>query len=128
MDRVLETTGLKSGSKWYHVNDGFYFKVSDSDANRVYLKCVEKNCPCRATMPLTTEQRTTELFIRRAPHNHAPDNNWSRVAALRQRILQRCKEEVTDCRIIFEAECTRTVDGIGLLHHVAHVIVPLSQM
>ncbi|KAG8243758.1 hypothetical protein J6590_038234 [Homalodisca vitripennis] len=50
---------------------------------------------------------TSTQVIRRAAHNHAPDINWPRVAALRQRILRRCTEDVTECRVIVDGECAR---------------------
>ncbi|KAG8246007.1 hypothetical protein J6590_094439 [Homalodisca vitripennis] len=95
MDRVSETAGHKFGSKWYNVNDGFYVKVTDSEASGLFFKCI-RDFPCRATMALTSEIRTLALFIRRAALNQAPDFNWPRVAALRQAT---CTEDMTKCGV-----------------------------
>jgi len=105
---ISEINGRRAGSKYYHRNDGFYFFINSSDSNRAYLKCVDyRNCACTASMPLKPEDRVATDFFVHGVHSHDSDPNLEFELQLRQRILQRCSEEPTEPRIIFDEECAR---------------------
>lgn len=105
MELVSKTDAKRLGEHFYHVNDGYFFKVSDCTGTSVYLKCHKMNCRARATMPLKPSDRTVTSFVVANGHNHEPDHGYSELMQLRRRIMRRCQEGGMNPKLIFEEEC-----------------------
>lgn len=106
MAGVKEVRGVQNATFFYTI-DGLFYRADNSSGNSVFLTCKERGCPSRASMPLVVAERNVNSFIMRYEHNHLPDPNFVGVCGLRQSIVERCKNETTELRRIFDEECAR---------------------
>lgn len=101
---VLEVTG-KNGGKYFTNGNGFYYRIKDKPSNsRWKLSC--KNIKCKGTAALLNPDGDKSI-IAKLPHSCSPDNLLEETNKLREKILQRCKTELTPSNEIFTEETTK---------------------
>ncbi|KAK3921776.1 UDP-N-acetylglucosamine--N-acetylmuramyl-(pentapeptide) pyrophosphoryl-undecaprenol N-acetylglucosamine transferase 1 [Frankliniella fusca] len=79
--------GRRAGHSYYHVGDGFHYKIERVSANDncAYFTCKSTLCSGRALF------RADGYFEHTQPHNHAPDLLYNEVQAARRQILDRTR-------------------------------------
>jgi hypothetical protein len=103
-NNVVRIPGQREGT-WKYYFAGFCYHYSDSKGVRVFLKCSKKRCSGRGIMALNPEHR--EEVIIKKDHNHAPEMFVQEIAALKLRMLERARLEMTSLNDIFNEECAR---------------------
>ncbi|XP_067000922.2 uncharacterized protein [Anabrus simplex] len=87
----------ENGGNIYHGGNGYFYNKSKRNRNGVFLNCIVQQCPAIGMV------MNGKILVYQE-HNHEPDYVLLEVQAIKDVILQRCRDETTSYSVIFREE------------------------
>ncbi|XP_022183939.2 uncharacterized protein LOC111043332 [Nilaparvata lugens] len=98
----------------YSDGNGFFYRVKQ---NRSYAKwalfCHNSSCPGTADLLNPNSVDNDKCIVHKAPHNCQPNKRLLEVIELKKRIMQRCRDEDTNLRQIFNEEMAKSDEEVA---------------